>query len=156
MLQLKGTKKVRWLKWPDNTSKASAVTHRLPEYKSSRCADGISCLTLSKNILRPPFTCSLCVSKILTKNTLLLTQTSAFNKIGSIISLHLQGLTCVQMQRNEFTFHTPKKPREVLTQARVGKSHSFKVWWGQYSAVISASACTVLFPDIRISTGKLP
>lgn len=40
---------------------------------------------------------------------------------------------------------------EFLTQSGgVGKAHSFEVYCGQKSSVISVSACLVLFPDIRV------
>ena len=46
---------------------------------------------------------------------------------------------------------------EVLTQpGGVGKAHSFEVYWGQQSSVISVSARPVLFPDITVQTGSLP
>lgn len=37
----------------------------------------------------------------------------------------------------------------------VRETHSFEVYWGQQRSVITVSACTVLFPDIRGQTGSL-
>lgn len=81
-----------------------------------------------------------------------------------MISLQIYMLFFFQENTNGLghdIFQTPKKSDlwevEVLIQpGGVGKAHSFEVYWGQQSSVISVSARPVLFPDITVQTGSLP
>lgn len=66
-MQWKSNTKQSITRWAGSTPKASAVTHRLPECKSSRCACGISCLTFSKNTLSLSLLGLLHLSKTLTQ-----------------------------------------------------------------------------------------
>lgn len=121
------------------------VTRRLSEYKSSRCADGISCLAFSKNILGPLFTFSLHVSTDQKHARILLTHTSVFNKDGSVMSLHLQERTWVLTVRCRWM-----NPHSTLPKNPESFSHRPKSWekpqrWGLAGSAQFSHQCFRLY-----------
>lgn len=67
-----------------------------------------------------------------------------------------ESMTCSKLGTPKRSVRCQISGRVFLTQSGgAGKACSFEVYRGQQSSVISVSAWTVLFPDIRVQTGSL-